>query len=140
MLTMPIEIIAKRFVEQLLRMYGLEGFSKFIKPESTLDERLQKLVKIQEDLGEAMQAVSDLQKSALTSKKEAIALEQEVSRLREDRAVAEELIKVPEEAFARLLSRASAKGRGRGLLEGIAIGLLTGIVSSYLVWYLTTPH
>ena len=119
-------------------MYGLEGFTKILKPEPTVDERLRKLAKIQEDLGEALQAVTDLQKSALTSKKEAEALEQEVNRLRQDRAVAEELVKVPEEAFARLLSRASAKGRGRGLLEGIAVGLLTGVISSLLVWYFTT--
>ncbi|MES2608727.1 MAG: hypothetical protein V4679_00730 [Pseudomonadota bacterium] len=80
-----------------------------------------------------------MQQSATTAKKEANDLESEVDRLRQDRAVAEELVKVPEEAFARLLARASAKGRGRGLFEGIVVGLLTGVVSSLIVWYFTTP-
>jgi peptidoglycan hydrolase CwlO-like protein len=135
---MSIEFIASRVLDQLLRMYGLEGFMRILKPEPTIDERLEKLSKIQEDLGEAMQAVSELQNSAMTAKKEADSLEQEVGRLREDKAAAEELIKVPEEAFARMLSRASAKGRGRGLLEGIIVGLLTGGVSSWIVWYFTS--
>lgn len=139
-MSLSIETLASRLVEQLLRMYGLEGFTKILKPEPTVDERLRKLAKIQEDLNEALQAVSELQTSALTSKKEAAALEQEVSRLRQDKAVAEELVKVPEEAFSRLLSRASAKGRGRGLLEGVVVGLGTGILSSWLVWYFTTAR
>ncbi|HDO1310024.1 hypothetical protein ACE1B4_02190 [Aeromonas veronii] len=139
-MSLPIEVIATRIAERFLRMYGLEGLSKLLKHEPTVDERLQKLTKIQEDLGEVLLAVSELQRSALTSKQEAADLELEVSQLREDRAVAEELIKVPEEAFARMLSRASAKGRGRGLFEGITVGLFTGIVSSYLVWYLTTSQ
>jgi hypothetical protein len=87
-----------------------------------------------------LQAVSELQESAVTSKNEAEALGQQVDRLRQDKAVAEELIKVPEEAFSRLMSRASARGRGRGLLEGVAVGLFTGVLSSYLVWYFTTPN
>ena len=98
-----------------------------------------KLAKIQEDLGDALKAVAELQESATIAKKEAGDLENEVDRLRQDRAVAEELVKVPEEAFSRLLARASAKGRGRGLLEGILVGLITGCVSSWIVWYFTKP-
>lgn len=123
--------------DKLLRVYGFEGFSKLLKQEPNIDERLSKLAKIQEDLREAMTAVDDLQKSAFTAKKEAHALEIEVSRLREDRALAAHLAEVPQEAFSRLLAHASAKGRGRGLLEGIAVGLFTGSISSYFIWYVT---
>ena len=137
-MSLSVEIIASRLVDQLLRMYGLDGFTRILKSEPTIDERLTKLTKIQEDLGDALRAVADLQKSAKTAKKEADDLESEVDRLRQDKAVAEELVKVPEEAFARLLARASAKGRGRGLLEGIVVGLLTGGLSSWAVWYFTT--
>ena len=136
-MSLNIEIVTTRLVEQVLRMYGLEGLSKILKPEPTIDERLQKLAKIQDDLGDALHAISELKNSAISSKREADSLEKEVNRLREDKAVAEELIKVPEEAFARMLSRVSAKARARGLLEGIAVGLFTGIVSSLTVWYFT---
>jgi peptidoglycan hydrolase CwlO-like protein len=138
-MSLSVEIIASRLFDQLLRMYGLDGFAKILRPERTIDERLTKLTKIQEDLGDAMKAVAELQKSATTAKKEADELESEVGRLRQDRAVAEEMVKVPEEAFGRLLARASAKGRGRGLLEGIVVGLLTGGLSSWVVWYFTRP-
>ena len=137
-MSLSVEIVTSRLVDQLLRMYGLDGFIRLLKPEPTIDERLAKLAKIQEDLGDAMGAVRELQKSAITAKKEADSLESEVSRLRQDRAAAEELVRVPEEAFARLLARASAKGRGRGLLEGVIVGLLTGGLSSWLVWYFTS--
>lgn len=137
-MSLSVEIVASRVVDQFLRMYGLDGFIKILKPEPTIDERLTKLAKIQEDLGDALKAVEELQKSATTAKKEADELESEVHRLRQDKVVAEELVRVPEEAFARLLARASAKGRGRGLLEGIVVGLFTGGLSSWAVWYFTT--
>ncbi|MGG5149234.1 hypothetical protein [Alcaligenes aquatilis] len=137
-MSLSIEIVASRVVDQLLRMYGLDGLAKIFKPEATIDERLAKLAKIQEDLGDAMKAVDELQKSTLTAKREADTLEGEVTRLRQDRVVAEELVRVPEEAFARLLARAMAKGRGKGLIEGVVVGLLTGGISSWVVWYLTS--
>lgn len=137
-MSLSVEIVASRLVDQFLRMYGLDGIIKILKPEPTIDERLRKLAKIQEDLGDALKAVEELQKSATTAKKEAYALESEVHRLRQDKVVAEELVRVPEEAFARLLARASARGRGRGLLEGIIVGLFTGCLSSWAVWYFTT--
>jgi hypothetical protein len=136
--SIAIEVDIPRLVDQALRIYGLDGLARIFRPEPTLDERLVKLAKIREDLGDAVKAVDELQKSAVTAKKEANKLESEVTRLRQDRALAEELVKVPEEAFARLLARASAKGRGRGLIEGIVVGLLTGGISGWLVWYFTS--
>lgn len=137
-MSLSIEIVSSRVFGHFLRMYGLDGLAKILKPEAAIDERLAKLANIREDLGDAMKAVDELQKSALTAKREADTLESEVTRLRQDRVVAEELASVPEEAFARLLARATAKGRGKGLIEGIVVGLLTGGISSWVVWYLTS--
>jgi chromosome segregation ATPase len=119
-------------------MYGLDGLARIFKAEPSADERIKKLAEIQSDLQAAVAAVGELQESATKSKKESDQLQSEIARLREDRAVAEDLMKVPEEAFARMLSRASAKGRGRGLMEGIVVGLFTGVISSLVVWYFTT--
>ncbi|MEJ8569695.1 hypothetical protein [Elongatibacter sediminis] len=137
-MTRSLETTVSTLVDALLRMYGFEGFAKAFKAEPTIDERLAKLSKIKEDLGEATRAVDELEQSALVAKREANQLEEEVNRLREDKEVAEKILKSPEDAFSRLLARAAAKGRGRGLLEGIVIGLLTGGISSWLVWYFTT--
>lgn len=121
----------------LLRMYGLEGFARILKPQLNVDERIAKLAQIQSDLEAATDAVKRLRQNADESKQEAVELQATIERLQTDKRAAEELVKLPEEAVARLLYRASAKGRGRGLLEGILIGLSTGLLSSLLAWYLT---
>lgn len=123
---------------QVVRLYGFDDFLRILRPRPTVDERISKLADIQADLEAAIEAVKVLQKSATESKAEADALQATIVRLQADKRVAEELTKVPQEAFARLLHTATAKGRGRGLLEGVGIGLTTGFVSSLLVWYLTT--
>jgi hypothetical protein len=120
-----VETIARRLLDELIAMYGLDGLSKILRQQPTIDERLTKLTKIQEDLGDALKAVTELQKGATTAKKEADRLDMEVSRLRQDKAVAEQLVKVPDDAFARLLTRASAKGRGRGVVEGFWLAYST---------------
>jgi hypothetical protein len=133
---MEVRLVSELFTI-VARVYGFEGFLGLAKPSPTVDERIAKLAAIQEDLHAAIEAVKQLQDSAVNSKAEAEALQQAISQLQQDKKAAEELIKVPEESFARLLQRSSAKARGRGLLEGLAIGLTTGFLSSLLVWYLT---
>jgi len=65
-------------------------------------------------------------------------LKDSVERLKEEHSTAKELLKLPEESLARLLNRASSKGRWRGVIEGAVIGFITGVASSGLVWYLTS--
>lgn len=135
--SISIEVLGIKLATKLVGVYGFDGLLSLEKKPAQLDERLSKLAKIQDDLNEALTAVAELQDSAQTAKKEATTLEKEVLRLKEDKALAEELSKAPEEAFGRLFHRASAKGRGRGLIEGTVIGLITGCLSSWVVWYLT---
>jgi len=132
-------MLTAKAVEALVRTYGFDGLLGLTRGQPDADERISKLTKIQEDLVAALAAVSELQKNAKASHEEAATLQQAVAQLKEDKKAAEELVKVPEEAFARMVQRASASGRGRGLLEGIAIGFLTGLASSLLAWYITTP-
>lgn len=122
---------------QVVRIYGFEEFLKFLRPRPGVDERVAKLAAIQSDLQAAIEAVKALQKSAADSKAEAEALQATIARLQQDKQAAEDLAKVPQEAFARLLHTANARARGRGLLEGLGVGLTTGFISSFLVWYLT---
>lgn len=134
-----IESVAIHAVESVVRAYGFDGLLKLLRRSPDTDERITKLAAIQTDLEAAIEAVKDLQKSATASQTQANELQEAVERLKEDKKAAEDLVRVPEEAFARMLGRASAKGRGRGLLEGIAIGLFTGFASSLLAWWVTKP-
>lgn len=121
----------------ILRMYGIDGLIRRLQPQPSIDERIAKLAQVQSDLEAAIQAVKGLRQNADESKREAEQLQAVVGQLEQDRKAAEELVKLPEEAVARLIYRANAKGRGRGLVEGVCIGLVTGFLSSLLAWYLT---
>jgi len=105
-----------------------------------IDERIARLGEIKRDLQGAIEAVEGLQTEALERKGEVEHLQQTVRKLEEDKSTAETLLKMPEESFARLISRASAKSRVRGIIEGLIIGFITGALSSLLVWYLTKGH
>lgn len=122
---------------QVARLYGFEGILKLARPSPSVDERIAKLAAIQSDLEAAIEAVKSLQRSATESKAEAEELQRTVAKLQQDKRTAESLIKVPEESFARLMHNANAKARGRGLIEGLGVGLVTGFLSSLLVWYVT---
>jgi hypothetical protein len=104
---------------------------------SNVDKRISKLGEIKRDLEAAVVAVDSLQSEAATRKTEANQLSNVVERLNEERTTAEALLKLPEDSFTRLMTKANSKGRWRGLFEGALIGFDTGILSSYLVWYLT---
>jgi len=103
----------------------------------TLDQRLQRLSSIKADLQASILAVEELEREAFEKKREVNELEGIVQRLNEDKTTTESLLRLPEETFIRVLSRAATKGRWRGILEGSVIGFLTGTASSFLVWYLT---
>jgi chromosome segregation ATPase len=131
--------LSVKVVEGLVRAYGFDGLWKLVKKQPGSDDPIAKLEKIQSDLQGALAAVAELERGAKAKQQEAADLQKAVTRLQEDKKAVEDVIKIPEEAFARMHKRASAKGRGRGLLEGLAIGLVTGFASSLLVWYLTKP-
>ncbi len=104
---------------------------------STVDERIARLSQVKHDLEAAITAVSTLQAEATDRKDEADQLKAVISKLQEDKNTAESLLSVPEESFVRLVKRAVSKGRMRGLIEGGAIGFMTGMLSSLLAWYIT---
>ena len=104
-----------------------------------VDERIKRLSTIKNDLADTVIAVEQLQADALKSKHEADNLKKVVKHLEQDKSTAEEILKVPEESFARLVSKASSKGRFKGIIEGAFIGFVTGVLSSGLVWYITKP-
>jgi len=132
-----IENYLVHLAESAIRFYGYDGLLKLLGRSPKVDERIAKLAQIEQDLKAAIEAVHDLHKSALQSKAEAQQLQEAVAQLQQDKVVAEELVKAPEEAFGRMLQRANARGRGRGLIEGVTIGLVTGFASSILAWYVT---
>jgi peptidoglycan hydrolase CwlO-like protein len=102
-----------------------------------IDERLARLGEVKKDLQGAIEAIDNLQSEALERKSEVGQLQQTIEKLQEDKTTAEALLQFPEESFARVLSRATAKSRTRGIIEGLTIGFVTGALSSLLIWYLT---
>ncbi len=123
---------------------SLPGISYEISSEDllgrqTIDQRLERLGSIKADLQASISAVEELEFEANQKKREVNELEEIVQRLNEDKTTAEGLLRLPEDTFTRVFARAVSKGRGRGIVEGVVIGFLTGTASSFLVWYLTKP-
>ena len=106
---------------------------------TSVDERISRLDQIRNDLNGAIEAVIELQAEAQENKKEADNLRDAVQRLEQDKETVETLLKIPEESFSRMLTRANSKARIRGIIEGTLIGFTTGALSSWFIWYLTTP-
>ena len=98
---------------------------------------VRQLERVRDELRSALTSVESLRIDAVERSREADALRQQVAALGDDRKAAEAVLRLPEEAVTRLVARANRCGAWRGRLEGAAIGFLTGVVSSYLVWWLT---
>ena len=103
----------------------------------TVDARIARLDHIKKDLDGALEAVTELQLEARNNKRAAEELQQEIDSLEKDKQTAESLLQAPQESLERFFDRINSKDRNRGRLEGVAIGLITGALSSYIVWYLT---
>lgn len=116
----------------------LFGYFDFeLEDSKTIDERIARLGEIKDDLTGAIKAVDELQKEALTRKSEVELLQESVQKLQKDKDAVESLLKIPEDSFSRILTRATSKSRVRGIIEGSIIGFITGALSSLLVWYVT---
>jgi tetrahydromethanopterin S-methyltransferase subunit A len=103
-----------------------------------VDERIARLGEIKRELEGAIDAVTSLQKEANTRKQEVDNLSVAIDCLQQDKQAAEQILKIPKESVARIISEANSKGRIRGIIEGVILGLITGIISSALVWYFTS--
>lgn len=106
---------------------------------TSIDERITRLASIRQDLAEAIDAVRSLEQDSITKRNELENLENVVARLRQDKAVAEQTLELPQESLSRLIAKASSLTRWKGRFEGVVIGLVTGIISSLVVWWLTSP-
>jgi hypothetical protein len=105
-----------------------------------IEERIAKLGDIRRDLAAAVLAVEALQFDAGIKKQEHDKLKKLLIDLDADRRTAEAVLRVPEDSLARLIDRANKKGCLRGIFDGVAIGFLTGVLSSLCVWYFTQPQ
>lgn len=106
---------------------------------SSADDRIKKLDDIKYDLAMAIEAIDGLKQDAVDKRNELEKLNKSLESTREDKETTESVLKLNEESFARILTRASSKGRKRGVIEGVLIGLATGVISSLLVYYFTKP-
>lgn len=117
----------------------IRGHKFLVLDPITIDARLKKLVTIKDDIEAAVEAVTELQRDATSNKKELERLRQEILTLKADKEAAEAVLQAPKDSVLKFLSTAISDDRRKGRIEGILIGLLTGAVSSWAIWFLTTP-
>lgn len=103
----------------------------------TEDERIASLGNIKKELQDAIFLVDELSLEAGMRKNEIDKLRKEVEQLHDEQTAVEKVLSLPRETFAKLINRASSKGQIRGLIIGGIIGLVTGFLSSLIVWFFT---
>lgn len=105
----------------------------------TIDARLKKLDSIKADIEAAAEAVAEIQRDARLSKERTESLQKEIIALKADKEAAEVILQAPRASVVEFLGTAISNDRRKGRLEGVLIGLLTGALSSWVIWLLTTP-
>lgn len=104
----------------------------------TIDERIVKLEKVKSDLLDAVDAVRSLEEEARKSKDESDRLDAQLSKLRKDKETTEELLKLPQDSFARVLAKASRGAQWIGIVIGFFLGILASLIASW-IWIFIEP-
>ncbi len=105
--------------------------------EDHIDERIGKLSKARNYLLETVQAIDQLEAEAQERKSEVLTLREHVELLETDKKASEQILSMNQESVGRLLQKANKQTSRRSMIIGIIIGLFTGFISSYAVWFLT---
>lgn len=105
----------------------------------TIDARLKKLDSIKGDIEAAVEAVTEIQRDARLSKEKTESLQKEIIALKADKEAADAMLQAPRDSVVKFLGAAISNDRRQGRIEGVLIGLLTGALSSWAIWFLTTP-
>lgn len=116
---------------------SLPFISYEITPEELLsresvDARIAKLEKVRGDLLDAVDAVKSLEAEAHKSKDELTHLNEQLSTLKKDKETTEELLKLPQDSFARVLDRASRGAQWKGLIIGFLLGILASLIATWI--------
>jgi hypothetical protein len=104
----------------------------------SVDTRITKLEKVRSDLMDAVDAVKSLENEAHKNKDELVQLNEQLSALKKDKETTEELLKLPQDSFARILDRASKGAQRKGLIFGFLLGILASFIATW-IWYKTYP-
>jgi len=118
---------------------NIRGHKILVLDPITIDARLKKLDSIKGDIEAAVEAVTEIQRDARLSKEKTESLQKEILALKADKQAAEAILQAPRDSVVKLLGTAISNDRRKGRIEGVLIGLVTGAVSSWAIWFLTLP-
>lgn len=118
---------------------NIRGHKILVLDPITIDARLKKLDSIKWDIEAAVEAVTEIQRDARLSKEKTESLQKEILALKTDQEAAEAMLQAPRDSVVRFLGTAISNDRRQGRIEGVLIGLVTGALSSWVIWFLTTP-
>lgn len=127
----PLSIIRIPF----LRKYLVMKFNIFFDDErGEIEDKIIKLGKIKEDLEQVIDVVDEMESEAKRKKTEIDQLTNQLLKVEEQKKTAEQILKLPKEAFVSLIEDANKKGRNRGIIIGIIISIVAGLI----VYFITT--
>lgn len=102
-----------------------------------IEDRINQLDDVKDKLIKAADAISHISDESRRKKTELELLRNKLEQINKEKEVAETILEVDKESFARLLISTNKRTEKRSILIGIGIGFVTGSLSSLLVWLLT---
>ncbi len=105
--------------------------------DGDLKARLKRLDAIQASMKEAADDIGLLRDEVAIKLSEMQDLKVTIDKMEKDKDGYEAMLEINRETFTGLMSDVQRKTETRSILIGLAIGLLTGTSSSYLIWFFT---
>ncbi|MDD3939761.1 MAG: hypothetical protein PHF49_03915 [Patescibacteria group bacterium] len=103
-----------------------------------IEERIDQLDDIKNKLIETANAVNQISTNSKQKKVELDELIKKYQEVKQDKDESEKLLQVNKDSFGRILLSTNKKTEKRSIVIGFIIGIVTGTLSSLLVFYLTS--
>ena len=103
-----------------------------------IEERIDQLDDIKNKLIETANAVNQISTNSKQKKVELDELIKKYQEVKQDKDESEKLLQVNKDSFGRILLSPNKKTEKRSIVIGFIIGIVTGTLSSLLVFYLTS--
>lgn len=120
-----------------LPFFPIEFYLGDLLEQPSVDERIKKLYTIKDDLEKAMEAVDEMTNEAITKQGELQRIRTDIEELSKDKSTLVNVLMQEESSLFRIIKKATSRGQWVGIIEGLIIGIITGCISSYLIWYIT---
>ena len=124
-------LFANLLTDQVINWLGKDRKNQH--PETALEV----LERAKSELAAAMHSIAQLEETAKSAQIEATDLQTQIQTLKTDKAAAQLLLQADREAVVKLIGEANSRGRVRGAVEGLFVGIIASLAAT-AIWLFAT--